>query len=264
MNIHELSNEQILALNSIINTETDNDPLVLHRTSVQELLKEYQENEFFYKKIKALGNMSLYRLKRDGDCFYRALCFGWLWTWMHQTAADSEKNVISFSQTTELLQKSGFELLSYEDFYEEILLALSLLKPSENQDFQAKEKDLLTLMNIPEKSNAMVVYFRFLTSAYIKQNAYEYAPFLDVPSVADVFSFCENTIECIGKEADHVMINALSKALGVCIRIYYIDRSDSDQPKKYEFMVENNHSIIINLLYRPGHYDFIIDEQIDL
>ncbi|KAG5440614.1 hypothetical protein PCK2_000324 [Pneumocystis canis] len=224
MNIHELSDEQILALNSTMNTETDNDPLVHHRTPVQDLLKEYQENEFFYKKIKALGNMSLYRLKRDGDCFYRgnndfiqlfdliakALCFGWLWTWMHQTAADSEKNVISFSQTTELLQKNGFDPLSYEDFYEEVLLALSLLKPSENQDFQAKEKDLLRLINIPEKSNAMVVYFRFLTSAYIKQNAYEYAPFLDVPSVTDVFSFCENTIECIGKEADHVMINALN------------------------------------------------------
>lgn len=189
-----------------------------------------------------------------------ALCFGWLWTLMHQTQIDSEKNVIEFSKTTELLQKSGFELLSYEDLYEEVLLALSLLKPSKDQDYQAKEKELLTLMNTPEKSNAIVVYFRFLTSAYIKQNVYEYAPFLDVPSVADVYTFCQNTIECMGKEADHVMINALSKALQVCIHIYYIDRSDSDQAKKYEFTVENDQSITISLLYRPGHYDFIINK----
>ncbi|KTW30355.1 hypothetical protein T552_00828 [Pneumocystis carinii B80] len=236
------------------------DPLVHNCISIQELLNEYKENETFYKKIKALGNMSLYRIKRDGDCFYRALCFGWLWTLMHQTASDSEKNIIEFSKTTELLQKSGFELLSYEDLYEETLLALSLLKPDENQDNQAKEKELLTLMNIPEKSNAIVVYFRFLTSAYIKQNAHKYAPFLDVPSVADVFTFCQNTIECIGKEADHVMINALSKALQVCINIYYIDRSDSDHAKKYEFTVENENPITICLLYRPGHYDFIIDK----
>ncbi|CCJ28412.1 unnamed protein product [Pneumocystis jirovecii] len=232
-----------------MNLEIEVDPLVFHRIPVHELLKEYQENEVFYKKIKALGNMSLYRLKRDGD----SLCFGWLWTWIRQTPADSEKNIVAFSQTTELLQKSGFEPLSYEDFYEEILLALSLLKPSENQDFQAKERELLTLMNTPEKSNAMVVYFRFLTSAYIKQNACEYAPFLDVPSVADVFTFCENTIESIGKEADHVMINALSKALGV-------RSSDSSHAKKYEFTVENKNPITINLLYRPGHYDFIADE----
>lgn len=141
---------------------------------------------------------------------------------MHQTPGDSEKNIVEFSRTTELLQKSGFELLSYEDLYEEALLALSLLKPDENQDIQAKEKELLNIMNIPEKSNAIVVYFRFLTSAYIKQNAYKYAPFLDVPSVADVFTFCQNTIECIGKEADHVMINALSKALQVYLSIILI------------------------------------------
>ncbi|KAG4305758.1 hypothetical protein PORY_000668 [Pneumocystis oryctolagi] len=242
-----------------MNLETNKDPLVFDPIPVQELLKEYEENGIFYKKIKALGNMSLYRLKRDGDCFYRALCFGWLWTWMHQTPADSEKNIILFSQTTELLQKSGFEPLSYDDFYEEIILALSLLKPSENQDFKAKEKELLTLMNTPEKSNAMVIYFRFLTSAYIKQNAYEYAPFLDVLSVTDVFTFCENTVECIGKEADHVMVSALSKALGVCIHIYYIDRSNSEHTKKYEFTVENSHPITISLLYRPGHYDFITE-----
>ena len=75
----------------------------------------------------------------------------------------------------------------------------------------------------------------------------------------------------MGEESDHVHITALSDALGVPIRIVYLDRSHDDKGS----VSVNHHDFIpvavtdansggfvalkpfITLLYRPGHYDIL-------
>lgn len=76
----------------------------------------------------------------------------------------------------------------------------------------------------------------------------------------------------MGEESDHVHITALSDALGVPIRVVYLDRSScdnggvsvnhhdfvpagSDAPKASEGSEKVTPSI--TLLYRPGHYDLL-------
>lgn len=76
----------------------------------------------------------------------------------------------------------------------------------------------------------------------------------------------------MGEESDHVHITALSDALGVAIRVVYLDRSSCDNGS----VSVNHHDFIplagdtssstvgteavnpfITLLYRPGHYDIL-------
>ena len=79
----------------------------------------------------------------------------------------------------------------------------------------------------------------------------------------------------MGEESDHVHITALSDALGVPIRVVYLDRSSCDTTGGVSV---NHHDFIptigglpsattsggsetikpfISLLYRPGHYDIL-------
>lgn len=76
----------------------------------------------------------------------------------------------------------------------------------------------------------------------------------------------------MGEESDHVHITALSDALGVPIRVVYLDRSSCDTSS----VSVNHHDFVpaggdcpnasgssgtitpfITLLYRPGHYDIL-------
>ena len=77
----------------------------------------------------------------------------------------------------------------------------------------------------------------------------------------------------MGEESDHVHITALSDALGVPIRVVYLDRSSCDtggvSVNHHDFRptvvgdkpVASSSSEItspfITLLYRPGHYDIL-------
>lgn len=76
----------------------------------------------------------------------------------------------------------------------------------------------------------------------------------------------------MGEESDHVHITALSDALGVPIRVVYLDRSSCDtggvSVNHHDFMPvagdlpsASCSSIknfpFITLLYRPGHYDIL-------
>lgn len=83
----------------------------------------------------------------------------------------------------------------------------------------------------------------------------------------------------MGEESDHVHITALSDALGVAIRVVYLDRSSCDKeggvsvnhhdfvpaldsdttPPNASATSENGPetSPFIVLLYRPGHYDIL-------
>lgn len=75
----------------------------------------------------------------------------------------------------------------------------------------------------------------------------------------------------MGEESDHVHITALSDALGVPIRVVYLDRSSCDtggvSVNHHDFIPADSNlpnasgsktfSPFITLLYRPGHYDIL-------
>jgi ubiquitin thioesterase protein OTUB1 len=59
----------------------------------------------------------------------------------------------------------------------------------------------------------------------------------------------------MGKECDHLQIIALTSALGVPVRVEYMDRGEGDQCNHHHFPEDS--TPVVTLLYRPGHYDIL-------
>ena len=65
----------------------------------------------------------------------------------------------------------------------------------------------------------------------------------------------------MGKESDHIQIIGLTSALGVPVRVEYMDRGEGDQCNHHHFPEDSNP--VVTLLYRPGHYDILYTWQIN-
>ncbi|CAK9177402.1 unnamed protein product [Ilex paraguariensis] len=119
------------------------------------------------------------------------------------------------------------------------------------------------------------MFFRFVTSGEIRKRSEFFEPFILGLTNATVEQFCKSSVEPMGEESDHVHITALSDALGVPIRVVYLDRSSCDNGgvsvNHHDFThvtgdlpadaatVGDPKTInpFITLLYRPGHYDIL-------
>ena len=97
-----------------------------------------------------------------------------------------------------------------------------------------------------------------ITSAWMKLNPNEYAPF--VPDL-DVASYCSNHVDPFYEEIEHVGVKALVDSTinpaGIAVEYLYLDRSAGDAATPYSFPifdekgVEDKNAPTIRLLYRP-------------
>jgi len=113
-----------------------------------------------------------------------------------------------------------------------------------------------------------VTYVRILTSAELQKNADEYAGFVVHPETQEsmpVVDFCHMFVEGMGKEADHVQMQALAKAMSVNLSVAYLDGTLNENEESLVDFVkfengggeESNGLEDVVLLYRPGHYDIL-------
>jgi len=219
--------------------------------------------------LRSRGYIGIRRAKGDGDCFYRSLGFAYVERILH--ASDKEIAVASALSTLEssisLLEYAGFEKLVYEDFYDVFASLVNQVVVPEQNGTVLTTNTLIEAFQSPEVSNSIVVFLRLLTSAQIRIKPDDYAPFLFHPESEepmDTQGFCENFVEAVGKEADHVQMTALSLALKINVSVAYLDgRSPSGKVEFVEFHhAESQGDGVepITLLYRPGHYD-ILDKR---
>jgi ubiquitin thioesterase protein OTUB1 len=149
----------------------------------------------------------------------------------------------------ELLEMSGFQKLAFEDFYDVTLQQYESL--NENDPDM-----LLVCFQSDEFSNAIVMHFRFIASAYLRIHAAEYEPFL-IDEMISIDEFCSMHVEAFGRESDHLQIIALSKALEVPIQVVYLDGGVDDKAAIHEFWPteqdeKDKVKTPIKLIYRPG------------
>ena len=108
--------------------------------------------------------------------------------------------------------------------------------------------------------NYLITFARLLVSHELKTRPDEYQPFLWAnPELgADIPSFCRNQVEPVDVEAGEIQAAALVAAMGVPLRVEYLDRvggstidfpNGAGQPK-----------VGAVLLFRPGHYDVLFVE----
>jgi len=167
------------------------------------------------------------------------------------------------------LQEAGFQKLVYEDFYEVLSSLINQVVTPEAGGTVLSIPTLVEAFQSPEVSNSIVVYLRLLTSAQIRSDPDNFTPFLFHPDLGELMTtrdFCENFVEAVGKEADHVQMTALSQALKVNIKVAYLDGRSSDRVDFVEFNHSDSESPVsesLTLLYRPGHYDILSRKDSD-
>ncbi|KAI6102850.1 peptidase C65 Otubain-domain-containing protein [Pisolithus sp. B1] len=208
------------------------------------------------------GFTSIIRTRGDGDCFYRSLAFAFI-----DQLIRAEDPELAVATALGYWKTPTFDEIVYDLPYG-VFTDLIKRIVSQSSD-RLTPTGLLEAFQDPEGTQTpqyIVMYLRLLTSAQIRTAPDEFEAFIMHPETGmemAITEFCELFVDPMGKEADHVQIAALSRALRVRIQIAYLDGRSSDG--KVEF-VEFNHEPdssgqSLLLLYRPGHYD-IIDKNV--
>ncbi|KAL0700101.1 hypothetical protein Bca4012_056223 [Brassica carinata] len=183
-----------------------------------------------------------------------------------QDRAEVDRIKANVETCRKTLQNLGYTDFTFADFFALFLEQLDdILQGSEEESISYEE--LVNRSRDQSVSDYIVMFFRFVTAGEIRTRAEFFEPFITGNTTVD--QFCKTSVEPMGEESDHIHITALSDALGVAIRVVYLDRSSCDSGG----VTVNHHDFVpvgttnekevgasapfITLLYRPGHYDIL-------
>uniref|UniRef100_A0A2K5MJP9 Ubiquitin thioesterase n=1 Tax=Cercocebus atys TaxID=9531 RepID=A0A2K5MJP9_CERAT len=226
------------------------DPCLLQiaRLELSVLYKEYAEDDNIYQQEDQGGSLYSYirKTRPDGNCFYRAFGFSHL-----EALLDDSKELQRFkavsAKSKEDLVSQGFTEFTIEDFHNTFM---DLIEQVEKQTSVA---DLLASFNDQSTSDYLVVYLRLLTSGYLQRESKFFEHFIE--GGRTVKEFCQQEVEPMCKESDHIHIIALAQALSVSIQVEYMDRGEGGTTNPHIFPEGSEPKVY--LLYRPGHYDIL-------
>ncbi|EMS61506.1 Ubiquitin thioesterase otubain-like protein [Triticum urartu] len=252
-------------------------PYIGNKEPLSALAAEFQSGSpILQEKIKLLGEQydALRRTRGDGNCFYRSFMFSYLEHILEtQDRAEVERILKNIEQCKKTLSGLGYIEFTFEDFFS--MFIEELQNVLQGHETSIGPEELLERTRDQTTSDYVVMFFRFVTSGEIQRRAEFFEPFISGLTNSTVVQFCKSSVEPMGEESDHVHIIALSDALGVPIRVMYLDRSSCDtgnlSVNHHDFIPAANSSEgdaamglnpaeekpYITLLYRPGHYDIL-------
>uniref|UniRef100_A0A5B7B2E5 Ubiquitin thioesterase n=1 Tax=Davidia involucrata TaxID=16924 RepID=A0A5B7B2E5_DAVIN len=256
--------------------EAEKIPFVGDKEPLSSLEVEYQSGSpILLEKIKVLTEQfaAIRRTRGDGNCFFRSFMFSYLEHILEsQDREEVDRITANVEQCRKTLQSLGYADFTFEDFFSLFLEQLECVLQGNKASISHDE--LLQRSRDQSVSDYVVMFFRFVTSGEVRKRSEFFEPFILGLTNATVEQFCKSSVEPMGEESDHVHITALSDALGVPIRVVYLDRSSCDAGG----VSVNHHDFIpatddlpnatgggssetakpyITLLYRPGHYDIL-------
>ncbi|KAJ6703248.1 UBIQUITIN THIOLESTERASE PROTEIN OTUB [Salix viminalis] len=250
-------------------------PFVGDKEPLSALAAEYQSGSpILLQKIEMLGDkyVAIRRTRGDGNCFFRSFMFSYLEHILEkQDRVEVDRIKANVEECRKTLQSLGYVDFTFEDFF--ALFLEQLDDVLQGNETSISHEELLNRSREQSVSDYVVMFFRFVTSGEIRKRSEFFEPFVFGLTNTTVEQFCKSAVEPMGEESDHVHITALSDALGVPIRVVYLDRSSCDaggvSVNHHDFVpVPGNlpsatgagsESIdpFITLLYRPGHYDIL-------
>ncbi|KAG1330971.1 ubiquitin thioesterase otubain-like [Cocos nucifera] len=255
-------------------------PFVGDKEPLSSLAAEFQSgNPILQEKIKLLGEQygAFRRTRGDGNCFYRSFMFSYLEHILEsQDKAEVDRIVENIEQCKKTLQYLGYVDFTFEDFFSVFVEQLESVV--QGNETLISHEELLQRSRDQMISDYVVMFFRFVTSGEIRKRAAFFEPFIVGLTNSTVDQFCKASVEPMGEESDHVHITALSDALGVPIRVVYLDRSSCDSGtlsiNHHDFVPGDNSpqdgaaqsseantgypvTPFVTLLYRPGHYEIL-------
>eukprot|EP00108_Taenia_solium_P007780 TsM_000548700 transcript=TsM_000548700 gene=TsM_000548700 len=245
-------------------------PLVSEPLPLSTLAEDFNGHTVYLEKLELLKKRysNIRRLRRDGNCFYRAFGFAYIEYLMQGKRKEEAKrwdfhpsiHVCQFrfirfcDECKEFLISVGYTEFTVEDFHEQFT---GMVEKLVLQGSQLSE--LEDLFNNQSYSDYYVVFLRLSVSSYMQRNESFYSNFISNDKT--VRRFCETEVEPMGLECDNVHVAALALAMDVPIKIENCQQSGD--LNKLEFPGRENASAgeraaaPVVLLYRPGHYDIL-------
>ena len=212
------------------------------------LKEEYKENKFencFEELHKRYTHVR--RARRDGSCFYRAFFYQYFEYFVKNKESPLYTQFLEKAEKSKAdLVEQGYEEMVIEDFYD---LFLDEAKKLKECDAEKVSEHLETVLCNKDTSPYFIMYARFLTSLYLKQNAILYEDF--VGGSIDLFTRTE--VEAADAECDHIQIIALCSYLGLGVEINSVTPTGAIEIIRLpeDFQGE----FTAKLLLVPGHYD---------
>lgn len=146
------------------------------------------------------------------------------------------------------LLNMGYPSFTLEDFHDSFMDTLDeVVNPSS------------TIQTLTEKfrdqgcSDYIICYLRILTSGHLQANSQFFEEFVE--GFRTVKDYCSQEVEPMYHESDHMHITALTAALGIPVRVEYMDRGEGGTVNHHDFPQGSDPAI--HILYRPGHYDLL-------
>lgn len=235
------------------------------------LEEEYKAGSaVFLAKLQILKESygAIRRARGDGNCFFRSFMFSYL---EHLIVTQDEAEIARMEKSIEICKQTLIDLghaeFTFEDFMG--IFVEQLQSVIQGNETSISLDTLVERCRDQYVSNYVVMFFRFVTSGEIRRRAEFFEPFIQGMSNMSVVQFCRSSVEPMGEESDHVHITALSDALGVPVRVVYLDQSGdiNDKPvtvNNHDFIPEGMDTSVdpfVILLYRPGHYDILYRKE---
>ncbi|KAF3598024.1 hypothetical protein DY000_02023258, partial [Brassica cretica] len=176
-------------------------PYVGDKEPLSSLAAEYQAGSpILLEKIKILDNqyIAIRRTRGDGNCFFRSFMFSYLEHILEsQDGAEVDRIKVNVEKCRKTLQSLGYTDFTFEDFFALFLEQLDDILLGSDESISYEE----------------------LVYRSRDQSVSDYSLLL---------LFCKISVEPMGEESDHIHITAFSDALGVAIRVVYLDHSSCD------------------------------------
>lgn len=261
--------ERLINLNDMQNAEirmhVEKEPLISAPIKISVLYEEYQNSPNFLKKASALETVylktAIRKARKDGNCFYRSFLFRLTeLLCMGPQFFDRIKPFDKVKAFSEMMVRAGFDKIVFEDFESFFVEFLTTI-----------QNGGINILNVQQSlSDKMtfdyyVMYLRFAISAYIRTSGGLFEMYFE--SDLELKNFCMKEVEPIDAEADQIQIISLFNLFEVPIRIYYLDNNANELPNVLSLPdLENNNTesikatqskYLIQVLYRPGHYDIL-------
>ncbi|KAJ8366742.1 hypothetical protein AAFF_G00342740 [Aldrovandia affinis] len=242
--------EAIMAQQDRIQQEiATSNPLVSERQDLSVLKREYAQDDTVYQqKIKDLHKKYSYirKTRPDGNCFYRAFGFSHLESMLEDSKELLRLKAVAAKSKGDLVSQ-GFTEFTIEDFHNTFMELIELCER------QPSLQELLGSFNEQGVSDYVVVYLRLLTSGYLQRQHAFFQQFIE--GGRSVKEFCQQEVEPMSKESDHIHIIALAQVLNTSILVEYMDRGEGGAVNHHVFPEGGEPRLF--LLYRPGHYDIL-------
>ncbi|KAI1068080.1 hypothetical protein LB507_004313 [Fusarium sp. FIESC RH6] len=224
------------------------------------ITNEYAKADPVYveKTIALPQTYSHYRpIQGDGNCGWRAIGFSYFEKLIESgDQAKIEGEVARLMSVNPLLSTVG-NYPYWEDMADEVLDHLREVAQNIGSPQYAHQLNQ-NKWNEPGSADSMIYYLRLLAATYLKTNPTRFADF--VPDGSGVAAYCANQIDIPNRDIEELGLIALAEILlqpaNFVLEVVMLDRSPGAQANTYRWPQEDI-GPMINLLYRPGHYDIL-------